>query len=127
MASYGSYRSLYGPANATNITAAPVAITQNDGTSKRFGGHFVIDVTAGSTLSLTPTIDAFDTVSGKWYNILTGTAITATGTTVLRIYPGVTAQANAAASDVLPPIWRLVMTHGNANPATYTVTARLFD
>ncbi len=124
MANYGSYRTLY---KVVAGTATPVVPTQKDYTSNRLGGHFVIDVTSGSTLSLTPTIDGFDDVSGKWYNILTGAALTATGTTVLRVYPGVTPASNLAVSDVLPPTWRLVMTHGNANAADYTVTARLFD
>ncbi len=120
----GSYRKLY---VASAITATPAVFTQSDDSSPRRGGHFIIDVTAGSTLSITPTIDAFDPASGKWYNMLTGVAITATGTTVLRIYPGITPAANVAVSDVLPPVWRLVMTHGNANAATYTVGARLLD
>ncbi len=120
----GSYRTLY---NVAAITATPTAARQEDAQSSRKGGHFIIDVTVGATLSITPTIDAFDPASGKWYNILTGVAITATGTTVLRVYPGVTAAANVAVSDVLPPVWRMVMTHGNANAATYTVGVRLMD
>ncbi len=124
VASTQSYRTLY---QVAAITATPAVVIQNDTTSPRRGGQFVIDVTAGSTLSLTPTIDGLDTLSGKWYNLLTGTALTATGTTVLRVYPGLTPAANVIASDFLPPTWRFVMTHGNANAATYTVSARLFD
>jgi hypothetical protein len=122
---YGqSTRELY---RVSAITATPTFTAQNDGNGARKGGHFVIDVTAGATLSIVPTIDGQDPSSGKWYNILTGVAITAVGTTVLRIYPGLAAAANLAVSDVLPSVWRLVMTHGNANAATYTVSARLFD
>lgn len=119
-----NYRTLY---KVSAITATPAVIIQNDVSSPRKGGHFVIDVTAGTTLSLTPTIDAFDDLSQKWYNLLTGTAITAVGTSVLRVYPGFTPSANVTASDFITPTWRFVMTHGNANAATYTVSARLFD
>lgn len=124
MSSAGSYRELY---RVSAITATPAVVTQDDGTATRKGGHFVIDITAGATLSITPSIEAFDKASGKWYQLLAGSALTATGTTVLKVYPGVTAAANLAASDVLPPVWRLVMTHGNTNAATYTVSARLMD
>lgn len=124
MSSAQSYRTLY---KVVAGTATPAFAIQNDGSQMRKGGHFVIDVTVGTTLSLTPTIDGFDDASGKWYNLLTGTAITATGTSVLRVYPGFTPAANVTASDFITPTWRFVMTHGNANAATYTVSARLFD
>lgn len=124
MASYGSYRTLY---NVVGATASPPAVQQNDGTSPRLGGHFVIDVTSGAALAITPTIEALDVVSGKWYQILQGAVLGATGTSVLKVYPGVANTANVSVSDVLPPIWRLTMAHGNANAASYTVTARLFD
>jgi len=92
----------------------------------RRGLHLIIDVTAAtSTPSVVPTIDGKDDLSGKWYNLLTGVAITATGTTVLKIYPGIGQATNAAASDIIPANLRLVMTHGNANSATYTAAVHL--
>lgn len=105
-------------------TATPTANELAAGSAR--GLHLVIDVTAvTSTPSVVPTIDGFDGLSGKWYNLLTGSAITATGTTRLTIYPGAATIANAAASDMLPPRFRVVMTHGNANSITYTVAAIL--
>lgn len=90
------------------------------------GVHVVVDVTAVSaTPSVVPTIDGYDTLSGKWFNLLTGSAITATGTTVLKVYPGIAAVANAAASDVIPNRIRVVMTHADADSATYSVAAHL--
>lgn len=91
------------------------------------GLHLVIDVSAvpGAAPSVVPTIDFLDTVSGKWCNLLTGVAITAVGTTVLKIYPGIAGVANVAASDVVHGHVRVVMTHGNANSVTYTVAAHL--
>lgn len=105
-------------------TATPTAV--EIGTSGVRGLHLVIDVTAiTATPSVVPTIDGYDALSTKWFNLLTGVAITATGTTVLKIYPGVTAVANAAAADVLPGKIRIVLTHGDADSATYTVAAHL--
>lgn len=90
------------------------------------GVHIVIDVTAvTSTPVVTPTIDGFDPLSGKWYNLLTGAAITATGTTVLKVYPGITAVANGAASDVVPDVFRVGMAHADSDSATYSVSAHL--
>lgn len=90
------------------------------------GVHVVVDVTAVSATPLVvPTIDGYDTLSGKWFNLLTGSAITATGTTVLKVYPGIAAVANAAASDVIPNRIRVVMTHADADSATYSVAAHL--
>ncbi len=43
-------------------------------------------------------------------NILSSASLTSTGLTVLTVYPGVTAAANVAVSDVLPTIWRVTTT-----------------
>lgn len=87
----------------------------------------VINVSAvpGSAPSVVPTIDGYDIASAAWYNILTGVAITATGTTVLKVGSDIGQVANAAASDFLPSQVRVVMTHGNANSVTYTVGTHL--
>jgi hypothetical protein len=121
----GGYRTLF-PSSAR--TATPAAVNFEDNTQRRQGGHFIVDVTAiGPAPTITVTIEAFDIASGKWYALLTSAAITAVGTTVLKIYPGVTPAANAAASDILPPTWRMRVTHGNSDSITYSIGARLFD
>lgn len=109
---------------STARTATPtVAVFTSDG---RVGLHLVIDVTAvTASPSVVPTIDGHDRLSGKWYNLLTGAAITATGTTVLKIGPGIGSIANAAANDILPARLRLTMTHGDADSITYTAAAHL--
>jgi hypothetical protein len=106
-------------------TATPTTATFSS--QGRRGLHLVIDVTVvpASAPSVVPTIDGQDALSGKWYNLLTGVAITAVGTTVLKIYPGIGTIANGAASDVVPANLRLVMTHGNANSCTYTAAVHL--
>jgi hypothetical protein len=84
--------------------------------------YVVIDVTAvTATPSVTFAIQGVDSVSGKAFAILTSAAITAVGTTVLRIGPGLTAAANVTANDNVPPRVRIVPTHGDADSITYTV------
>ncbi len=90
------------------------------------GLTLVIDVTAvTSTPSTTFAIQGVDRVSGKTWAILTSAAIVGTGTTVLRVSPHLTAAANTIAKEHLPPVIRIVATHGNANSQTYTVAGHL--
>jgi hypothetical protein len=86
----------------------------------------VIDVTAvTSTPSVVFTIEGKDPTSGKYYTILASSAITGTGTTVLRVHPGLTAAANSVANDILPAVWRITATHADSDSITYTVGASL--
>lgn len=90
------------------------------------GVHLVIDVTAvAATPSVVFTIQGKDPLSGQYYTILASAAVTATGTTVLRVFPGATAAANTVANDWLPQTWRVLATHGDADSITYTVHAAL--
>ena len=101
-------------------TATPAAVQVDDDSVQ--GIQVIIDVTAiAATPSVVPTIDGFDPLSAKWYNLLTGSAVTGTGTTVLRIHPDLTAAANLTAKDFLPERYRIVMTHADADSITYTV------
>ena len=87
------------------------------------GVKVVIDVTAASaTPSVVFTIAGKCTLSGKYYAILASAAITGTGTTVLTVYPGATAAANVAVSDVLPRLWRVEAVHADADSITYSVS-----
>ena len=105
-------------------TATP---TPYDGTNYNARGlHLTIDCTAAAaTPSVVFTIQGKDALSGKFYTILASAAITGTGTTVLRVYPGLTAAANTVASDVLPRSWRVIATHADADSITYSVGASL--
>jgi len=88
--------------------------------------HVIIDVTAiTATPSVVATLQGKDPVSGNYYNLLVGVAIVATGTTVLKIYPGITALANASANDVLPRTWRVNLVHADTDSITYSVGAVL--
>jgi hypothetical protein len=90
------------------------------------GLHLIVDATviAGGE-TVTPKLQGFDSASGKYYDLLVGVAISATGTTVLKLYPSISAVANVAASDVLPAVWRVVLTHSASGSHTYTVGAVL--
>lgn len=88
------------------------------------GLHLVIDVTAiAATPSVVFSIQAKDPISGKYYNLLSSSAITGVGTTVLRIYPGLLVVANLASNDVLPRVFRVSAAHGDADSITYSVAA----
>lgn len=107
-------------------TVTPTPFQGNDFSHTRLGGHFVIRTTAiGAAPSVVPAIEGLDPLSGVWYTILTGAAIVAAGTTVLRVYPSFTPVANLTAGDLLPPTWRLTMTHGNSDTITYSASAQL--
>jgi hypothetical protein len=89
----------------------------------------VVDVSAIVTApSVVVTIDGVDTASGKFWNLLTSTALTAvTGATprVLRVGRGLTAAANLVANDLVPEKVRITMTHGNGDSITYSVVAHI--
>ena len=107
-------------------TTDPTVVDLSNATGR--GLHLVIDVTAvDATPSVTFTINGKDPVSGKVWTILASAAITATGTTILKVYPGLMAAANAAANDVLPPTWQVTAVHGDADSITYVVTAQMVD
>jgi len=88
------------------------------------GIELFIDVTAVSaTPSVVFTIENVDPLTGKSRVVLQSAAITGTGTTVLRVYPGITTSANVAVSDFIAPFGKIVATHADADSITYSVTA----
>lgn len=103
-------------------TATPTKVLQSNPGAR--GLHLVIDVTAvGVTPSVVFTIQGYSALGDDYYTILASAAITATGQTVLRVYPGLTAAANTVANDVLPASWAVDAVHGNATTITYSVAA----
>ncbi len=90
------------------------------------GAHFIIDVSAiAATPSIVVTIQGKDPVSNEYYDILIGMAITAVGTTVLKVYPGIGQIVNGAASDILPRIFRVSVANADADSITYSIGAVL--
>lgn len=96
-------------------------------TGRWSGMVLIIDVTAiVATPSITVAIQGVDSVvSGATYTVLTSVAITAIGTTVMRIRPGGPVTANVATNEVLPTTIRIVTTHGDSDSVTYSVAAHL--
>lgn len=88
------------------------------------GIQLAINVTAYTLGSLTPVISGFD-LSGNKYPILTGPAIAAVGLTILRVYPGLIAVANATANDILPLSFEIEGIAGTADSITYEINANL--
>lgn len=86
----------------------------------------VLDATVHAvSAALTITIDRKDSTSGKYINILTSASITAVSTNTIRVALGAPVTANVSASEPLPDVVRIGVTHGNANSVTYSVSAHL--
>jgi hypothetical protein len=103
--------------------AAGTVVTGNLDTQQAKGCILLINVTA-VTGSLTVTLKGVDSVSGASYNILASAAISSTGLTVLRVYPGLTAAANATANDVIPNTC-VISSVVATGPASATVSMQL--
>ena len=82
----------------------------------------ILDVTTAPGVdTVTVAIQGKDTVSGKYYTLLTGAAVSATGTTTYKVCPGITAAANAAVADMLPRTWRANVTHSAGTSFVYSL------
>jgi len=88
------------------------------------GVRVYVNVTAvAATPSIVVTVEGKDPVSGVYTEILASAAITGTGMTVLAVYPGCAAVANAVANVALPRTWRVTATHADTDSITYSVGA----
>lgn len=114
-------------ANGAVLVSAARTATNNSGTFTNRSArrlHLIIDVTVAPGVdTVTPKIEGYDPISGKFYTLLTGAAISTTGTNILKIGPGLSASANVSAADFLPAFWRVTMTHSAATSFTYSVAA----
>lgn len=95
---------------------------------ENFSGQSLIVVIDATALADTPsvvfTIQGIDPVSGKTWDILASAAVVATGTTVLRVSPHLTAAANTIAKDIVPARLRIKAVHADADSITYSVAAQ---
>lgn len=109
--------------------ARTASVTTNDfinGSGR--GLHCVVDVTSVTASgSITVEIDGKDRLSGQYYSLLGSAAYATSGTRVLRIYPGLTAQTNLTVSDVLPGVWRVKVTAANSDSVTYSIGASVIE
>lgn len=93
------------------------------------GVRVIVDVTAQTaTPAVTVTIQGKDVVSGKYYDLLVGTAITdvtGLGVYTYTVYPHINTVAGVSASNVLPGIFRIKTTVGDTDSMTYAVNYEL--
>jgi hypothetical protein len=102
-------------------TAAPTTMTSQNNLYAK-GCLLFIGVTAltGSP-SVQFILEGLTPLSGAPYFTIIEKTVTATGTYVLRVYPGFTAVANEAADGVLSTGWRVRAVHANGDSITYNV------
>lgn len=85
-----------------------------------------IDITTltGTGPTVTVTIEGKDAASGKYYTLLQSAALSATGFTLLTLYPGAPTTANVSSPQVLPSTWRVkAVVAGTTPAATATIGA----
>lgn len=107
-------------------TATPTAVVVNTRRAKAL--YLVFDVTAvTATPSIVTTVDMYDSLSNSYTTLFTSAAVATVSRAVYKIGPGITAAANLAVLEYLPDQVRITCTHGDADSATYSVSAHLLD
>lgn len=108
-----------GLASAARTTTQTINGTNYNGR----GISVILDMTAiGAGATWTVSIDATDGTSGKFVNLLTGAAVAGNGTTMYRVYPGLTAVANVDANGFVPRSYRVQVTvGGTAASSTFSL------
>ena len=89
------------------------------------GGIFFVNVSAvsGTSPSMTLNIQHKDPLSGQYKTIGSSAAITATGTTMLVIYPGIAGVANTNFNNILGEEFRINATITGTSPSfTFSVS-----
>jgi hypothetical protein len=87
-------------------------------------GQIIVNVSARTGGSITPSIEGYDPASSTWYTILTGTAISTVSQQVLQVGPNFAATTNVSVNTILPATWRVTLTSASAN-LTASVGANL--
>lgn len=106
-------------------TAASTGSNSGDLDATKYKGILLfINVSAisGTSPTLTVTLQGKSPGSAVYYTVLASAAISATGLTVLRVYPGLTAAANTVANDCIPCTYRISTAIGGTTPS---VTAQI--
>lgn len=104
--------------------AARTATTTSTDITKTIevGAHFILNATVvPGADTITMKVQGKDNL-GNYYDLLVGTASAATGIVVLKVSPSITPAANASANDMLPDIYRIIVTHSAGTSFTYSVT-----
>jgi hypothetical protein len=114
-----------GPPDQTPANEYPF-LTNN----QRFvGAHVLFDVTdlEGGAPDVTVSIDGYDYGSSTWYNLLTGLSVVTVSFNIYKIHPDFTAAANLVAKEGIPYLWRVILTHDDAAPITYSLGVNYLD
>lgn len=109
-------------------SAARTADTTSDDFTVPYGKQLTLIISAtasAATPSVVPTIRGVSAINGTVWDVLVGSAITGTGTTVLKVGPGIGQVANGAAADYLPETWRVFMDAADADSLTYSIEAEV--
>ena len=110
------YKQIFASAARTATVTATAAIESTQ-------GLFFIDVTAltaGASIVFTIYGES-PTPAGTTYTILASAAIVATGLTVLRVSPHLTAAANTIAKDMLPASIKVTVGVADTKSVTYAM------
>ena len=116
--------------NVLSLNAQGAGTVQSSTINNPYGRgiKLVVNVSAisGTSPSLVVTLQGHDPSRNVNYTLLASAAITAVGTTVLTVYPGLVAAANSVANDVLPIQWNVkAVVSGTTPSVTATVGASL--
>lgn len=125
---------MLGLGNPAGITAEPSADHQVTGNTADIvnafgkGAAIFINISAisGAAAQAIVKVQAKDPASGNYFDIpgAVTAALNATGQTLLQIYPGIAAVANAAVNQSLPRVWRVLWTISGTSPhVTFSVGA----
>lgn len=110
-----------GNIDATLVTLAAATASGNSIDIVNYNGRGLqlginLTAVAGTLPTLVVTVQGKD-LSGTYYTLLASSAISAAGFTLMSVYPGMIAVANAAASTPLPRTFRISYTIGGTAPA----------
>lgn len=116
------------PLTQSDGTVFPAAARTGSINSQRLnnynhrGAHFVTNITSiAPGAGITVTIQGYHPLANVYYDLLQGPTYTTTGIKVLKIYPGIASVPNAAASDILPRVYRLSVTTENNGSINYSI------
>jgi len=114
---------LVSAARTATLTAAQLVDTEFGPPRSAVGITIRIDVSAiAATPSVVFTIQGWDEAANEWFDLLASAAVTATGTTTLKVDPRIPAGANTVAQHGLVPRMRVAPVHGDADSITYSVS-----
>jgi hypothetical protein len=90
---------------ALNFVAAPAAtyLSQSLPNEDGRGVRVYIKLVTATLSSVVFTVEGYDVASDTWYTLLVSAAKTTAASTVLVVYPTITASANLIAQDAIPP------------------------